>query len=43
MGKYENYGSKLLMPITIQAHHAIVDGYHISQFFNSLQDEMNYD
>ncbi|MCR1955703.1 CatA-like O-acetyltransferase [Clostridioides mangenotii] len=41
MGKYEKHDSKLLMPITVQAHHAIVDGYHISQFFNKLQDEMN--
>ncbi|WMM24010.1 CatA-like O-acetyltransferase [Tissierella sp. MB52-C2] len=41
MAKYEQYSSKLLMPITVQAHHGIVDGYHISMFIDRLQDEMN--
>ena len=40
-GKYEEIGSKLMMPMTIQVSHAIADGYHVSMFFKNLQDEMN--
>lgn len=40
-GKYEEINSKLMMPITMQISHAIADGYHVSMFFENLQDEMN--
>ncbi|MCC2250972.1 type A chloramphenicol O-acetyltransferase [Virgibacillus sp. AGTR] len=36
-GKYFNQGDKLFLPISIQVHHAVCDGYHASQFFNELQ------
>jgi len=40
-GKYEKVGSQLLMPVNIKVHHATVDGYHVSLFFDKLQREMN--
>jgi chloramphenicol O-acetyltransferase type A len=36
-GKYYELGEKVLMPLSIQAHHAIVDGKHTGQFFHTLQ------
>lgn len=43
IGKYEKVGSQLLMPVNIKVHHATVDGYHVSLFFEILQHEMNCD
>lgn len=40
-GKYEKVGSQLLMPVNIKVHHAAVDGYYGSLFFEILQREMN--
>lgn len=40
-GKYEKFGSQLLMPVNLKVHHATVDGYHASLFFEILQREMN--
>lgn len=40
-GKYEKVGPQLLMPVNIKVHHATVDGYHVSLFFEILQREMN--
>ncbi|SDI55933.1 CatA-like O-acetyltransferase [Natribacillus halophilus] len=41
IGKYEKVGSQLLMPVNIKVHHATVDAYHVSSFFEILQREMN--
>ncbi|QQK75505.1 chloramphenicol acetyltransferase [Salicibibacter cibarius] len=41
IGKYENVGSQLLMPVNIKVHHATVDAYHVSSFFEILQCEMD--
>ncbi|MCU6709114.1 type A chloramphenicol O-acetyltransferase [Paenibacillus sp. J5C_2022] len=36
-GKYFNQESKVMLPISLQVHHAVCDGYHASYFFNELQ------
>lgn len=36
-GKYEEKDKKYLMPLSVQIHHAVSDGYHLSRFFNALQ------
>ncbi|MEW4109780.1 type A chloramphenicol O-acetyltransferase [Bacillus cereus group sp. BfR-BA-01399] len=36
-GKYFNQEDKILLPISLQIHHAVCDGYHASYFFNELQ------
>ena len=36
-GKYIRENEKTLMPLHIQCNHALVDGYHISEFFRIFQ------
>jgi chloramphenicol O-acetyltransferase type A len=36
-GKYIQESEKTLMPLHIQCNHALVDGYHISEFFRIFQ------
>lgn len=40
-GKYEQESGKLMMPLTMNIHHAVVDGFHLSRFFNEVQDLIN--
>ena len=37
-GKYYEKNGKVMMPISVQAHHSFVDGIHIGQFVNGLQE-----
>lgn len=37
-GKYERKDGKLTMPLTMNIHHAVVDGFHLSRFFNEVQE-----
>ncbi|MCY6485497.1 type A chloramphenicol O-acetyltransferase [Clostridium aestuarii] len=36
-GKYFEQDGKLLLPLSLQVHHAVCDGYHTSRFFTELQ------
>lgn len=36
-GKYEAEHNKVLMPLTMNIHHAVADGFHLSRFFNEVQ------
>ena len=36
-GKFFPEGDKLLMPLHIQCNHALVDGYHLAQFYEAFQ------
>ncbi|MCI8543106.1 MAG: chloramphenicol acetyltransferase [Lachnospiraceae bacterium] len=36
-GKYYEKDGRALIPISIQAHHSVVDGIHIGQFVDALQ------
>ncbi len=38
IGKYFYDGDKILLPLAIQVHHAVCDGFHLSRFVNELQD-----
>lgn len=38
MGKFIETNNTVLMPISIQVHHAVCDGFHIGRFINSLQN-----
>ena len=40
-GKHEPSGEKEMMPLTMQVHHAVADGFHLSRFFNEVQAEIN--
>lgn len=41
LGKYFDDNSKRLLPISIQVHHAVCDGYHIGKFVETLQTMIN--
>lgn len=36
-GKYFKEEEKVLMPLSVQVHHALMDGQHVGQFYNKLQ------
>lgn len=45
-GKFEVENDKALMPLTMNIHHAVADGFHLSRFFNEVQkliDSFNSD
>ncbi len=37
-GKYYEKNGRIMIPISVQAHHSFVDGIHIGQFVNGLQE-----
>ncbi|MPM60173.1 Chloramphenicol acetyltransferase [bioreactor metagenome] len=38
MGKYYEENSRYILPLAIQVHHAVCDGFHVSRFVNELQE-----
>ncbi len=36
-GKYFESNGKMLLPLSVSAHHALVDGLHIGKYYNTLQ------
>ena len=34
-------GGRTSLPVTLLAHHALVDGVHIAAFYDALEAEMN--
>lgn len=36
-GKYSQVNDELFLPVSLQIHHAVCDGYHASVFMNGLQ------
>lgn len=40
-GRWKEEDGKLLMPLSLTAHHATTDGYHIAKFLDNLQNEMD--
>ncbi len=37
-GKYEQENGKWILPLTMNIHHAVADGFHLSRFFNEVQE-----
>lgn len=37
-GKYEINNGRMIMPLTINIHHAVADGFHLSRFFIEVQE-----
>ena len=37
-GKFVTEGEKVTMPLAIEANHALVDGYHIGQFYQAFEE-----
>ena len=36
-GKYRDAGGRVLMPVSVEGHHALMDGLHAGRFFERLQ------
>ena len=37
-GRYEAEQDRLVMPLTMNIHHAVADGFHLSRFFKEVQE-----
>lgn len=41
IGKFIEQDNKVLMPLSVQVHHSVCDGFHVGRFTNSLQELAN--
>lgn len=41
IGRYYHEDGKFLLPLAIQVHHAVCDGFHVARFINELQSLIN--
>jgi chloramphenicol O-acetyltransferase type A len=41
-GKFYQDGERLLMPLSVQGHHALMDGIHMGKFYAEVQDNFNH-
>lgn len=41
MGKFYREGDKILLPLSVQVHNAVCDGFHVGRFVNELQTLCN--
>lgn len=40
-GKLVEEGSKMPMPVAVHAHHALMDGFHVGEFFKAFQQALD--
>jgi chloramphenicol O-acetyltransferase type A len=40
-GKYYKDGDKVLLPFSVQVHHALADGIHVGRYAEKLQEYLN--
>ena len=41
IGKYKKNDGRIMMPLAIQCHHAVCDGYHVGKFVTILREMAN--
>lgn len=41
-GKYFQEGDTLKMPLSVQGHHAVMDGIHMGRFYETMQDYLHH-
>jgi len=41
IGKYVEDNEHFYLPLAVQAHHAVCDGFHVCRFINELQSHIN--
>ena len=41
MGRYYEESGRILLPLAVQVHHAVCDGFHVCRFVNSLQARLD--
>ncbi|HHQ4522109.1 TPA: CatA-like O-acetyltransferase, partial [Aeromonas veronii] len=37
MAKFQQEDNRVLLPVSVQVHHAVCDGFHAARFINTLQ------
>lgn len=37
-GKYRNAGGRIMLPLNVQLHHALVDGIHVGRFYSKVEE-----
>jgi chloramphenicol O-acetyltransferase type A len=42
MGKYKKVADEMAMPVSVDVHHALADGLHVGQYFDTLQRHFNH-
>lgn len=42
IGKYHEHKKQVFIPFSIQVHHSVCDGFHLSRFINELQERLSY-
>ncbi len=40
-GSFKEDREKIVMPLAVQVHHGLADGYHLGKFFNQMQELLN--
>jgi len=40
-GKMKEQNGKKIMPVSVHVHHGLMDGYHVAQFVQAFQEQMN--
>lgn len=40
-GKYFSQGEKIMMPLSVQVHHALVDGRHVGKYFQAVDSMLS--
>lgn len=41
VGKMTDENGRKIMPVSVHVHHALMDGFHVGQFFDILQQELD--
>lgn len=39
-GRYHNAGERVLLPVSVEVHHALMDGLHVARFLEELQSRL---
>lgn len=37
LGKYNQKEEKVVLPLAVQVHHSVCDGFHLARLYNELQ------
>ncbi|MEA3288025.1 MAG: CatA-like O-acetyltransferase [Candidatus Marinimicrobia bacterium] len=40
-GKHEKRDGRVLMPISVEVHHSLLDGFHVGLYFKGFQQSIN--
>ncbi len=40
-GKYGEENGRIVMPLSMNIHHAVADGFHLCRFFSEVQELIN--